>query len=116
MNTIKLIALFILINISLLAQVTEEETSMSEGVHNAFIIDLDDANTKLAESVWKSYVGKMGKTKRDRKSKEWRSESIVIPAVDNGYATSLTGKFEDLRGNSRVYVWLRMDGNYIPDS
>lgn len=113
MNFIKLTTLFLLINVTLYAQVTEEQTSMSDGVRNAFIIDLDDANTKLAENVWKSYVGKIGKTKRDRKSKEWRSESIVIPAVDNSYNVNLTGKFEDLRGNARAYVWLRMDGSYI---
>ena len=94
------------------AQVTEEESTKSDGKHNAFVIDLN-ADSKMSENVWKSYIGKIGKTKRDRKSKEWRSESIVIPAVASGYNVNLTGKFEDLKGSSRVYVWLRMDGKYI---
>ncbi|MEE9373596.1 MAG: hypothetical protein V3V00_11145 [Saprospiraceae bacterium] len=97
----------------LMAQVIEERASMSEGVQNAFVIELEGANKKIAEKVWKQYIGKIGKTKRNRKSKEWRSKSIVIPAIDNNYNVNLTGKFEDLRGNSRAYVWLKMDGNFI---
>lgn len=109
--------LFFIILISfptfLLAQVIEERSSMSEGVHSAFVIELEGADRKLAENEWKDYIGEFGKTKRNRKTKEWVSESIVIPAVDDSYNVQLIGKFEDLRGNSRIQVWLKIDGNFI---
>jgi hypothetical protein len=95
------------------AQVIEEESTMSEGVNNAFIIVLNNANTKVAEDVWKDYIKRFGKTKRDRKSKEWRSESIIIPAISPTLYVNLTVRFEDLSNSSRAYAWFKMDGNYI---
>lgn len=108
-----LITLFISLPVLLSSQVIEERSSMSEGVHNAFVIELEGADRKTAENVWKNYIGAIGKTKRNRKTKEWVSESIIIPAVDDDYNVQLIGKFEDLRGNSRIHVWLKMDGNFI---
>lgn len=114
MRTTTLIATFILTSIiGLQAQVFEEESTMSEGVFNAFIIDLKDADTKMAENVWKDYIKAFGKTKKDRKSKEWRSESIIIPSIDPAYNVNLTAKIEDLNNDSRAYIWLRMDGEFI---
>ena len=114
MKTIKLLVLFIFVFAgAAISQVIEEETSMSAGVHNAFVIDLYNANTKMAENVWKNYMKSFGKTKRDRKSKEWRSEAIVIPSVDPSYNVNLTGKFESLSNSSRAYVWLQMDDQFI---
>ena len=107
--------LFLTFSLPLLlsAQVIEERASMSEGVHNAFVIELEGAERKKAENVWKDYVGEMGKTKRNRKTKEWVSESIIIPSIDSDYNVQLIGSFEDLRGNSRLHVWVKMDGNFI---
>ena len=114
MSLLKLIPILTFLFPALLfGQVIEEKASMSEGVQNAFVIELEGADRKMAENVWKEYIGQFGKTKRDRKSKEWRSPAIILPAIDDDYNINLTGKFEDLRGNSRIYAWVKMDGNFI---
>ena len=114
MKTVKLFVLLMFVFVGIgISQVTEEETSMSSGVNNAFLIDLENANAKMAENVWKSYMKSYGKTKKDRKSKEWRSESIIIPSIDPTYAINMTGKFEKLNNSSRAYLWLQMDDSFI---
>lgn len=113
MNKIHILILFAFMSFSMYGQVIEQQESMSEGLQNAFVIDLKGADKKITEDVWKKYIGQYGKTKRDRKSKEWRSEAITIPAVDDSYQVNLFGKIEDLGGNSRLYVWLKMDSEFI---
>jgi len=97
----------------LLSQVIEETASMKEGAHNAFVIELEGADKKVAEEVWKKMIGQHGKVKRDRKAKEWKSESIILPSIKKNYNINVTAKVEDLRGNARLYTWIKMDGNFI---
>ena len=114
MKNVKLLVLFMFVFVGIgFSQVTEEEVSMSAGVNNAFLIDLENASDKMAENVWKSYMKAYGKTKKDRKSKEWRSEGIVIPTIDPINSINLTGKFEKLNSSSRAYLWLQMDDSFI---
>ena len=108
-----IIFLFLLISTAVSAQVVEQDATMSEGVKNAFVIDLANADAKMAENVWKNYIKSFGKSKKDRKTKEWRSESIIIPSVDPSASFMLIGKFEKLNNSSRAYVWLKNSEEYL---
>lgn len=105
----KLIPMILFFIISSLAFAQKEtytkEISMSLGNQPAFIVDMDEINEKDAENYWQDYIKEYGKLKRNRKANEYYSEGIDIPLL-SGKKLDLYSKIEDLKGNSRLYVWI----------
>ena len=114
MKKTNLISAFLLMSsIITMAQVSEKDMRMSEGVHNAIVVELDGANSKKAEGVWKSFAKEFGKVERNRKQKEYYIENAVIPAIDQDYAVSIFTKFDEYDDYTRAYFWLKKEDRYL---
>ena len=54
------------------AQITESEQSMSQGVKNAFVLEIPNTTSKIVEKTWKKFSKDFkGKPKKDRSSGEF---------------------------------------------
>ena len=105
--------IFTLLTISLISQVVEKDLSMSEGVHNALTVELDGANKKRAEGIWKKYAKEYGKLERNKKAKEHVLLNAIIPAVDTEYPITVFTKFDEYDNMTRAYFWFKMDDHFL---
>ena len=86
---------------------------MSEGLQTAFIITLDGADGGDASKIWRDFVKEYGKVERDRKTKEYRLQDVIIPAIHDTMPLSIIAKFDEYDELTRVNFWIKMDERFI---
>ena len=92
--------------LSLNAQMVEEsKVSLSVGSQNAYVIEVEGADKKMTERVWKDFVKDMdAKVKKNKKAKEFYSEKVRVNGVNNGTPIDLYMKVFERRGLVEIYV------------
>ncbi|MGB4960278.1 MAG: hypothetical protein WBO36_12435, partial [Saprospiraceae bacterium] len=60
----------------------EKKTTMSLGAQNAFYIEIDGADKKLAEKTFYDFVKEYGKMKENKKAKEHFLMATKIPVIN----------------------------------
>jgi len=82
-----------------------QESSMSLGKQPALVLDINEIDKATAIKYWTAYVKEHGKMKKNKKAGELYAEDIRIPAISSE-KFDLYSKVEDLKGNSRLYIWI----------
>ena len=100
------------LNVSAQMESYEKSTTMSLGKQSGLVLDLNDIDQKTALKYWTAYVKEHGKLKKNRKADEHYCEGIIVPAISST-KMDLYSKVEDLKGSSRLYVWLDTGGNFL---
>lgn len=113
-KSIQLTILFLIATISItFAQVSEEEKAMSQGIYNAIVVNIPNTTTKIAEKVWKDYAKQFkGKTKKNRKAEEWKTEGGRIAGIgesDLTIYTQIQSESEDVE----LAMWIPMSDGYL---
>lgn len=91
------------------------EKTMSLGKQQAIYVEVEGADKDLVEDVWKDYMKEYGKTKRNKKAKEYYSEGLNIPMIASG-GVDLYTKFDEGSGQATVYLWVVNNGEFVEDS
>jgi len=82
MKNILLVLIIALFSIPLMAQdIREVEKTISMGAQPAFVINHPNATVKMAEAAWEAHMKKNGKTKKNRKSKEYETLDTEINMI-----------------------------------
>lgn len=104
----------ILVSFTLSAQMEsyEKESTMSLGKQNGLALDLNEIDDKQAMKYWTAYVKEHGKLKKNRKADEMYCEGIIVPAISSSQM-DLYSKIEDLKGSSRLYVWIDSGESFL---
>ena len=85
--------------------VEESKVSLSVGSQNAYVIEVEGADKKMTERVWKDFVKDMdAKVKKNKKAKEFYSEKVRVNGVNNGTPIDLYMKVFERRGLVEIYV------------
>lgn len=92
-----------------------KDVTMSLGMQPAMIVDMNDIDSKTAESYWTDYVREHSKLKKNKKADELYAEGVRIPAISSN-PVDLFSKIEDLKGSSRLYVWIDNGGEFLTKS
>ncbi len=86
--------------------ISQEDRSMNMGVNHAFILDLEDAEAKLVQKLWKDYIKDYkGKTKKVKKSKEVMSEGCKLPGMNGSKPVTAYARTESVGAGSEHIVW-----------
>ena len=104
--------LLLMSTLVLSSQMSEKEMSMSEGVQNGFVIDIEGPK-KSAEKIWKNYAKQFGEYKWNRKQKEHSVIGAIVPAIDPEYEVTIISKFEEYDDITRGSFWIKMDDRYL---
>jgi len=100
--------------LNLNAQISEEEKSMSLGVNNAIILEIPDAKEKFVEKLWKKYIKQYdGKTKRNRKADEYRTENAEIVAISGAKPMNVYCRVNGISDDVELIVWMDMGEEYL---
>ena len=100
-----------------LAQVSEEEKAMSQGIHNAVVVNIPTTTTKIAERVWKSYAKQFkGKTKKNKKAEEWKTTDGKIAGIGGGDPLTIYAQVQSNNEDVEVSLWVPMNEGYLTSS
>jgi hypothetical protein len=107
--------LLLFLSNSLNAQVFEQIKGMSQGAHNALVLEIQQADEKLVAEVWNTFMKERYKVKlkRDRKSKEHFADDALIPAIGLGNTVDVYAVVEPRGSNALLNVWFDLGGAYL---
>ena len=92
--------------ISLNAQVSESNQTMSLGPKPAFSIDIDGADKNMTEKSWKEYIKEFGKVEKNKKAKELYMTQVRIPVITGSGLVNLFSRVEEGKNMSSVTMWV----------
>ncbi|MFK7979679.1 MAG: hypothetical protein AB8G86_06835 [Saprospiraceae bacterium] len=96
------------------AQVSEEEKAMSQGIHNAIIVNIPTTTTKISEKVWKNYARQFkGKTKKNRKAEEWKTTGGKIVGIGGSEPLTIYTQVQSNNDDVELSLWIPMEEGYL---
>jgi len=116
-KTITLMTLLVAFATLVTAQNVEAiEKTMSLGKQTGVYIEVEGGDKDDVKDLWEDYMKDYGKTKRNKKAKEYYSEGARIPLVSSGNTVDMYAKFEDGKNQATAYFWAVVDGEFVDDS
>lgn len=92
--------------------VLEQENTMSLGSHYSFYVEIDGASKKMVEKQWKAYMKSYGKTKYNRKAKEYYTNSAKIPVINGTNKMDFYTKIDEGKDLTTLYAWIDLGGSF----
>jgi len=108
-----LLLAFMAFSIMATAQVNQTTKLMSAGTHHAYSVQLQGANFKKTEKIWKEYNKPYGKYDKDRKNKEFRAHSINIPSISYDRNFSVTIKLDETKNQTTAFVFFEDESGFL---
>lgn len=99
-------------SVILVGQVEEADYDCSLGKQNAFYMEHIDADGKMVSKVLENALKQYGKTKRNRKAKEWTCEACQIGAVSSS-PLNVYFKIDEGRNMVTSYVFFEDGEKFI---
>lgn len=95
-------------------QVMESQKVMSKGQNNSLSIEIYDVPSDFVDDVYKDFIKEYkGKTKKDKKGKEWMSDDAKVTTIANGAPIDIYSKIESAGNKTVVNMWIDLGAGYI---
>lgn len=91
----------------------ERKLSMSLGPQNAWYIEMEGADAKMAEKIFYDYIKSYGKMKYNKKAREHYLMSSAINSINGSSPLDIYAKFDDTKTMATAYIWMDMGGAFI---
>lgn len=105
MKNLLVLFLSVLFISNLSSQVRERSNSMSLGSQNSFMIDLEGAERKMSEKLFKSFFKEYGKVQKNKKAKEWYMTGAQISLISSE-PLDIYAKFDEARDYTTMTFWV----------
>ena len=92
---------------------TELNSSMSLGKQVGFEIDIDGADEDITEDVWKEFMKDYGKTKRNKKAREYYSMGARVPLISGGRDVDVYVRFDERVNMTSVILWVDLGEGFV---
>jgi vacuolar-type H+-ATPase subunit I/STV1 len=93
--------------------INEEEKSMSLGKQVGYQIDIDGADEDITEDVWKDFMKDFGKTKRNKKAREYYSVGARVPLINGANEIDLYIRFDERVNMTSVVLWVDLGESFV---
>ncbi|MFK7772913.1 MAG: hypothetical protein AB8F94_12280 [Saprospiraceae bacterium] len=102
------------IGFSQMEEITESKETMKKGTFNAIVVELPNADDKVALNVWKSFIKGYGaKAKKVKKSKEYLASGAIIGGLNNSENVDVYARVQEKGDDSELIVWIEMGEFYV---
>jgi len=102
------------IGFSQMEEITESKETMKEGTFNAIVVELPNADDKVALKVWKTFIKGYGaKAKKVKRSKEYLASGAIIGGLNNSENVEVYSRIEEKGDDSELIVWIQMGEFYV---
>ena len=109
-----LMTTFTTISFSQMEEISESKETMKQGTFNAIVVELPNADDKVALKVWKSFIKGYGaKAKKIKRSKEYLASGAIIGGVNNSENVDVFSRVEEKGDDSELIVWIQMGEFYV---
>ena len=99
---------------STVAQVEQDDRSMSQGNHTAFMIDIPNTNEKFVENIWKKYLKSYGgKSKKNRGTQEIYTAGTKVSAIGKGDRIDLYTIFDQSGDDVTISMWVDLGSEFL---
>lgn len=100
------------------AQVREQTRSMSLGTEPALVMKIPNTNENVVGDVWQNYIkdAYRGKTKWDRKTKEWFTDDVSITAIGGSNTVDLYAAIDQSGQDVEFVLWCDLGGAFLSSS
>ena len=116
-KTITLMSLLVAFATLVTAQNVEAiEKTMSLGKQTGVYIEVEGGDKDDIKDLWEDYMKDYGKTKRNKKAKEYYSEAARVPLISSSNTVDMYVKFEEGKNQATAYFWAVVDGEFVDDS
>lgn len=96
------------------ATLREESRSMSQGTHNALVLDLPGANAKDVAKLWGSFVKEFkGKTQTDRKTGETFTDDATIKSISENTLDLYVRVLSKGTSGCELQLWINVGLDYL---
>lgn len=92
------------------------EKTMSLGKQVGVYVEVDGGEKDDLKDLWEDYMKDFGKTKRNKKAKEYYTEGARIPVISSSSSLDVYAIFEEGGNQATAYVWAVSDGEFVGDS
>jgi len=93
--------------------VNEISKSMSLGKQTGFQIDIDGADEDITEDVWKEFMKDYGKTKRNKKAREYYAVGTRVPLISGANNVDLYIRFDERVNMTTATLWVDMGESFV---
>ncbi len=94
-------------------EVTISERSMSKGQHTCYTIILPSSDKKEMEKAWSKHMKEYkGKTKREKKTKEYFTDNAKIEAMSDN-TVDVYCQMQELGNEIQMMVWYDLGGSFV---
>lgn len=93
--------------------INEEIKSMSLGKQVGFQIDIDGADEDITEDVWKDFIKDYGKSKRNKKAREYYAVGAKVPLINGANEVDLYIRFDERVNMTSVMLWVDMGESFV---
>lgn len=108
-----LIIVMFLSSVHLFGQnITERKVSMSLGSQNAFVAEVEGANKKIVEDVFKKMMKEYGKLQENKKAREFFMMATKVSKINGSSPMDIYAKFEEGKGMATTYLWVDLGGAF----
>ena len=105
---------FTTIGFSQMEEISESKETMKKGTFNAIVVELPNAEDKVALKVWKSFIKGYGaKAKKVKKSKEYLASGAIIGGLNNSENVDVFARVQEKGDDSELIVWIEMGEFYV---
>lgn len=93
--------------------VASELRSMSEGSQNAFTIEVEGADEKLAYAEWRDLMKEYGGRAKRSKPERARVDEVVITSVGGAEPLAVYVDFSERGSQTKTYLWVKHRGEFL---
>jgi hypothetical protein len=102
------------IGFSQMEEITESKEKMKKGTFNAIVVELLNAEDKVALKVWKSFIKGYGaKARKVKRSKEYLASGAIIGGLNNSENVEVYAKVQEKGDDAELIVWIQMGEFYV---
>lgn len=111
-----LVVLFFAFTAGKTQNITERKVSMSLGSQNAFVADVEGADKKILEDVFKKTMKEYGKLQENKKAREFFMMATKINKINGSAPVDVYAKIEEGKGMATAYLWIDLGGAFAGSS
>ena len=93
--------------------IDESSRTMSLGKQMGFEIEIDGADEDMTEDVWKEFMKDYGKTKRNKKAREYYSMGVRVPLVSGSNDVDVYIRFDERVNMTTATLWVDLGGGFV---
>lgn len=100
------------VSMTMAQKVETQKSTMSLGPQTSYYVSVQGADGDLLEDTWKDYVKEFGKSKNNKKAKEYITEMAKVALINGTSPLTLYAQHTEGKGEATTRLWVDLGGAF----